>query len=47
MERKNQNRSGNGKGKSKFPSKTIKHDGRAESARAKFGLRDPESGQNK
>jgi len=45
MERKDQNRTQNAKGKTKFPSKNIKHDPQAESARAKFGLRDSDSGR--
>jgi hypothetical protein len=40
-------RSGNTKESAKFPSKKIKHDRQAESARAKFGLRGPEADQQK
>lgn len=39
--------SGNAKEGAKFPSKKIKHDRQAESARAKFGLRSPEADQQK
>lgn len=46
QEKKGKSGSQNQKEKSKFSSKNIKHDPNAESARAVFGLKNPEKAQD-